>query len=408
MISQGRDCIKTAMNWRTLILLLTLPLIGGLLSCSRDDKYAEKLHKNALVVDLHSDTVLRMKKGFDFSLRDTTGHMDLPRLKEGGVDIQVFACWIPSDTPADIAPGKVDEMIDSLQVQVDRHPDQIAICKTASEAEQIIQSGRIAAFIGIENGAAIGGSLQNIQRFYDRGVRYMTLTHTGSSDWCISSADTMPAFDGLTDFGRDVVRKMNELGMIVDVSHASAAAVREALKITTDPIIASHSCVYEICPHDRNLTDDQIKAIAQNGGVIGINFYGGYLSRRWNEISDSIFLAHKAEVDSIEALYKDNYGKRHQALSGLFDEMSKLHGQLDVNVGTVVDHIDHIVKLVGPDYVGLGSDFDGVYGLPNGLKDCSMTPNITRELVRRGYSDRDITKILGGNFMRVFRKVCEH
>ncbi len=374
--------------------------------CARESMDPLTLHREALVADLHSDTVLRMVKGFDFGTRDTTGDMDIPRLQDGGVDLQVFACWLPTETPKDKCVARADEMIDSLETQVNRHSDKIAICRTANEARQIIDSGRIAAFIGIENGVAIADDLANLDHFYARGVRYMTLTHTGSSDWCISSADTAPAFNGLTDFGRDVVRRMNDLKMIIDVSHASPAAVDEVLKITKSPIIASHSCVYNLCKHDRNLTDEQIKAIARNGGVIGVNFFGGYLSPRWSVVTDSITAAHKAEIDSIEALYKDDYHKRHQELSWLFDEMNKALAKEDINVGTVVDHIDYIVKLVGPDYVGLGSDFDGVFSLPNGLKDCSMMPNITRELVKRGYSRTDIEKILGGNFMRVFQAVC--
>jgi membrane dipeptidase len=376
------------------------------LFCARGSDDYITLHREALVADMHSDTVLRMVKGFDFGVRDTVGNMDIPRLREGGVDLQVFAIWLPTDTPKERCVGKANEMIDSLEAQVNRHEDKIAICRSATEAQGIIAGGRIAAFIGIENGVAIADDLVNLDHFYDRGVRYMTLTHTSSSDWCISSADTAPAFEGLTDFGREVVRKMNDLGMIIDVSHASAKTVEEVLKITRSPIIASHSCVYNICRHDRNLTDDQIKAIAQNGGVIGINFFGGYLSNRWKEVTDSIQQAHQAEIDSIEALYKDDYGKKHKALAWLFEEYDKALAGENINVGTVVDHIDYIVRLVGPDYVGLGSDFDGVFSLPNDLKDCSKMPNITRELVRRGYTKEDIEKILGGNFMRVFKEVC--
>lgn len=387
---------------------ILLPLIFGMaaiLSCSGLDHDYLKIHKRALVADMHCDTVMRLMKGADLAVRDTVGHVDIPRLQEGGVDLQVFACWIPTETPIDSCVGRVDEMIDTLEAQISRNADKIEICKSSAEARNITSSGRIAAFLGIENGVAIANSLDNLQHFYDRGVRYMTLTHTASSDWCISSADTTPAFDGLTDFGREVVKKMNELGMIVDVSHASVEAVDEVLKLTKDPIIASHSCVFNICPHDRNLTDGQIKAIAANGGLIGVNFYNGYLSARWNEVIDSITEANRSAIDSIEALYPDDYSKRRQATSHFYE---KSLAEINVDVGTVVDHIDYIVRLVGADYVGLGSDFDGVHRLPAGLSDCSMVPNITKELVFRGYSNRDIQKILGGNFMRVFRQVCDN
>ncbi len=390
----------------TILLIVTIALIVG---CSGSQRDYMTLHRHALVADLHSDTALRMMRGFDFSQRDSVGHMDLPRLEEGGVDLQVFACFLDTETPAAECRPLVDRILDSLTAQIERNPDKIQICRTAGEAEDIIASGKIAAFLGIENGVAINDSLENLQHYYDRGVRYMTLTHTASNDWCISSADTMPAFDGLTDFGEEVVRTMNRLGMIVDVSHASPATVAKVLAVSSDPVIASHSCVHAICPHDRNLTDEQIKAIAANGGVIGINFYGGYLSpgNRWTEIWDSAWAAHKAEIDSIDALYAEDRTKRHEAIQPIFDGIRAKLDTLDISVATVVDHIDHVVKLVGPDYVGLGSDFDGVFGLPRGLKDCSMVPNITKELVARGYSDEDIEKILGGNFMRVFHRVCD-
>lgn len=375
------------------------------MACSTANRDPMKLHRDTLVADLHSDTVLRMvEEGFDFSTRDTTGHMDIPRLQEGGVDLEVFACWLDTETVLEKCRSTIDELIDSLEAQISRNPDRIAICRSSREAEDIIESGRIAAFLAIENGVAIANDPDNLQHFYDRGIRYMTLTHTASNDWCISSADTTPAFNGLTDFGRDVVRKMNELGMIVDISHAHPNAVEEILKITSDPIIASHSCVYEICSHDRNLTDDQIRSIAANGGMIGINFYNGYLSQEFNDVDAAFTKEHQAELDSIDALYQKREDRRK---TPLYRELSKRLNNVKIDVGSVIDHIDHIIKLVGPNHVGLGSDFDGVHRIPQGLEDCSLMPNITSGLVTRGYSDDDIKKILGGNFMRVFRQVCD-
>jgi membrane dipeptidase len=229
-----------------------------------------------------------------------------------------------------------------------------------------------------------------------------------SSDWCESSSDTTKlSFQGLSDFGREVVKKMNELGIIIDISHASPAAVEEVLEITIDPVIASHSCVHAICDSDRNLTDEQILAIAENGGVIGINFYEGYLSQEFKDLDDAFENEHKAEIDSVEKLYKetDSWTKeKRKVYAPLTAQIIKL----DINAATVVDHIDHIVKLVGPGYVGIGSDYDGVRRIPEGLDDCSMLPNITKELVARGYSEVDIRKILGENFMRVFSQVCDN
>jgi len=391
----------------TLLLILAI----GLVNCSQDRGQSRSyldLHREALVVDLHSDGVMRMMEGLDFGERDTAGHMDIPRLREGGIDLQVMACWLPTETPPEECRPHIDSMIDSLQARLYRYPDQIKLCRTASEAEQIVEDDKIAIFIGIENGVAIANDLANLQHFYDRGVRYMTLTHTASNDWCISSADTAPAFHGLTDFGREVVRQMNELGMIVDISHASPEAVEEVLKVTTDPVIASHSCVYALCPHDRNLTDEQIRAVAANGGVIGINFFTAYLSAEWNRLSDSLWTAREPQFDSVHELYADDRDRLREARWEIRRTIQTELEAVPVTVGTVVDHIDYITRLVGPDYVCFGSDFDGVFAMPTGLDDCSMVPNITKELVARGYSEEDIYKILGGNFMRVFRQVCDN
>jgi membrane dipeptidase len=393
-------------NLPMILKLLLAAALGATLNLADNDLAIMRLHKEATVVDLHCDTLLRLKKGTDFAERDTTGHVDIPRLLEGGVDLEVFACWIPTSTPSEKCRPQIDEMIDTLQSQVIRNADKIGICTNAAEAESLISKGKIAAFIGIENGVAIADDIANLEHYYKRGVRYMTLTHSESSEWCSSSSDDNPTFDGLTEFGKDVVMKMNELGMIIDVSHASIGAVDQVLALSKSPIIASHSCAYGICPHDRNLNDNQIKAIAQNGGVIGVNFYNAYLSKEWYTAMDSFMTAHRAEFDAADSLYRGDYLKKHMALSGLYNEMNSLLSKYPVGVSDVVDHIDYIVKLVGPDYVGLGSDFDGVHSLPNGLEDVSQMPNITRELVKRGYSEEDIRKILGGNFIRVFKQVC--
>jgi membrane dipeptidase len=397
------------MKTRFIVVLLPLATLASscLVNGESERRGYRDIHEKAIVADLHSDTPLRLRDGFDFSKRDTTGHMDLPRLKEGGVDLQVFACWLPTDTPRDQCRAAADLLIDSLEANIRRHPDTIEICTTAPQARKIIRDGKIAAFIGIENGVAIADSLPNLKHFYDRGARYMTLTHTASNDWCISSADTVPAFHGLTEFGRSVVREMNRLGMIIDVSHASKEAVDEVLKITTAPVIASHSCVYALCPHDRNLTDDQIKAIAKNGGVIGINFWLGYLSADVKRIQDSILGPHTRELDSIHALYGNDHEALEKATAPIYAPADSAVKHLGISLETVVDHIDYIVKLVGPDHVALGSDYDGIPLTPIGLDDCSKLPNITQELVRRGYSEKDIDKILGGNFMRVFERVCK-
>ncbi len=389
------------------------PLAGLLLGlfalgCQGDSPTPAQIHLTALVADLHCDTALRLRRGVDLGVIGTDGHLDLPRLDSGGIDLEVFAVWLPTETPLDSCRAETDLLLDSLEAQFSRYDDRITTCRTAAEVESAVSSRCVAAFLGIENGVAIANDLANLRHFYGRGVRYMTLTHTASNDWCISSADTAPAFNGLTEFGRSVVAEMNRLGMIIDISHAHPTAVSEILRLTTDPVIASHSCVYALCSHDRNLTDDQIRAIAVNGGMIGVNFFSGYLSDRWNHVSDSLWEALQPQRDSIAQLYADN-DSLHRA------ERWKLYGSIaaavdsiaPVTVSTVCDHIDYIVQLVGPDYVGLGSDFDGVFAMPKGLEDCTGMPRITEELVRRGYTQENIAKILGGNFMRVFRQVCD-
>ncbi len=392
------------MKITTTLYVAAALLIAG---CGTLDHDYHAIHRRATVVDMHSDTVLRMLNGFNLAERDSTGDMDLPRLAAGGVDLQVFACWVATETPPDSCVGRVDRMIDSLDAQIGRNSGQIGFCHTADEAERLIGEGKIAAFVGIENGVAIADDTCALQHFYDRGVRYMTLTHTASSDWCISSADTAPAFDGLTPFGEEVVRMMNRMGMIIDISHAHPKAVEKVLALSTDPVIASHSCARALCDHDRNLTDDQIKAVAANGGVIGINYFSAYLSDEYNRVSDSVWETRRPLFDSIRTLYADNDSLARVERRRLYHDVSAVIDSLvPLDIGTVVDHIDHIVKLVGVDYVGLGSDFDGVPSMPQGLEDCSGLPNITAELVARGYSEEDIDKILGGNFMRVFRQVC--
>ena len=389
----------------TLILLLACL---GVLGCSESAPDHLAVHRQALVADMHSDTVLKMRRGFDLGVRHTEeGHMDIPRLQDGGVDLQVFACWLDTETPADSCRPAIDRMIDTLQAQIARYDDRIGICRTAAEAKEIIGAGRLAAFIGIENGVALAGDLDNLSHYYNRGVRYLTLTHTASSDWCISSADTMPEFDGLTQFGEDVVREMNDLGMVVDISHAHPRAVDKVLAISSDPVIASHSCVYALCKHNRNLTDDQIRAIAAGGGVIGINFYNGYLSDEWNRVADSLWDLATPLADSIKALYADSDSLRRGEMRNLYRQISaRVDSLTTVDVKTVCDHIDYIANLVGVDHVGLGSDYDGVPAMPAGLEDCAQMPNITGELMARGYTSKEIEKVLGGNFMRVFARVC--
>ncbi|MCH9031382.1 MAG: dipeptidase [candidate division Zixibacteria bacterium] len=372
---------------------------------------ASNLHKDAFVADLHSDTVLQMKRGYDIALRHSENHIDIPRLIEGGVNLQVFACFVGFDTPEETCPAETDELLDILQGEFERLSDKIDVCLTSSEARTIVKSGKIAAFLGIENGMAINNDLALLDHFHKRGVRYMTLIHNRSNEWCIASNDTSPAFAGLTDFGCDVVHRMNELGMIVDISHVHPLGVEKVLEVTTKPIIASHSCAHAICPHNRNLTDEQLRALADNGGMVGINYHGDFISRkRWamsraieerdHELKEEIMIYYFSGPDSsMDQATRDRFDKY------IIDWENEIR-PVNPNLSEVVDHIDYVAKLIGDDYVGLGSDYDGIFLPPDGLDDTAKVPGITDELIARGYTEGSAKKILGENFLRVFRDNC--
>lgn len=372
---------------------------------------SKQLHEQAFVADLHCDTALLMKRGYDLAERHRENHVDIPRLHEGGVNLQVFACFLDSDIPQERHVSATDELIDTVLQGIETYSADLSLCTTAREARDIAATGGIAVVIGIENGMALGGELANVERFYQRGVRYLTLIHNVSNEWCVSANDTIPSFDGLTDFGRDVVREMNRVGMIVDVSHVHPLGVDKVLEVTSKPIIASHSCAHALCPHPRNLTDSQIKAIADNGGMIGMNFHGDFVSERRWEISKSLAEKSPEVVEELKGLlfgkYEGaEYEERYNRLQPTIKEWTETISFVNATVEDVVDHIDRMVDLVGSEYVGLGSDFDGIWLPPAGLEDCSKFSNLTEELVKRKYRDNDIENVLGRNFLRVFEEVC--
>ncbi|UCC44678.1 MAG: dipeptidase [Candidatus Zixiibacteriota bacterium] len=372
---------------------------------------AIQLHADALVADMHCDTVLYVKAGRDLSLWNDDGHVDIPRLRAGGVNLQLFACFVHSSLKGIDAVRRAEELLDLLEHELNRNKQTIGLCTTAEEAREIIADGRIAVVLGIENGQAINSDLKTLESYYRRGVRCMTLTHTASHEWCSSSSDAGSELDGLTGFGRDVVRRMNDLGMLIDVSHVSPGAVEDVLKVSRDPIVASHSCVQALCDHDRNLTDAQIRAIAESGGLIGVNFCGDFLSQERCAVSSKFIGDHPTQFEQVDRLMSgeyeaSEYTARCSELDGFLKGWQGVVREMPTTVSTVADHIDHIVRLVGADHVGIGSDFDGISFPPDRLSDCSQFPNLTEELIRRNYTEADIRKILGGNFMRVFSEVC--
>jgi membrane dipeptidase len=344
--------------------------------------------------------------------RNVEGHVDLPRLAEGGVDLQFFACWpSPGFLPRgegdpDSSAYRVESMIDAFYSELEDNPESLGLARNAAEAAEIISQGKIAGVLAIEGGHAIENSLDVLRGFYDRGVRYMTLTWNNSTDWADAAAeaeDGRETHGGLTGFGREIVRTMNELGMIVDVSHVAESTFWDVMEVTEDPVIASHSCAHALCPHYRNLNDRQLEAMAANNGVVGINFYAGYLDSTYARIMEEVPKTYKAQFDSLAELYGGNRDLLWRARRQIYRRATR---DVTVTLDTLCDHIDHVAHVAGIDHVALGSDFDGVSRLPDGLDDASHMPKITAVLVDRGYTRAEIEKILGGNVMRLFGEVC--
>jgi membrane dipeptidase len=365
-----------------------------------------KLHKKAVVVDTHNDILSSsVLDGLDISKRLTTGHSDLVRWKEGGLDVQFFSVWT-GEKPRTSKGFFADAMqeIDSLELIALRNYDRMVLATNWKEVKKGIRKEKLVALIGVEGGHMIEDDMGKLETLYKHGMRYMTLTWNNSTSWASSAwgetlkKDSLPSY-GLNEIGKKIVRQMNEWGVIVDLSHVGIKTFFDAIETTTKPVMLSHSSVWNICPVPRNVKDDQIKAVAKNGGVICINFYAGFIdsnfSKRYTSLTEN---EGKKLRDSLKAIYDE--GKVNQIWGDLF---KKELDPLRPTLSQVIDHIDYIVKMVGYDYVGIGSDFDGIDFAPKGLDDATTYPKITEELKRRGYSDGSIKKILGGNVLRVMK-----
>ena len=394
-------------------ILFTLLVFLSFACAQRENPRVEKFdylkfHYDAIVADTHNDVLLRAMEGEDISVETRVGHSDLVRLKKGGVDIQVFAVWVDPIAFEKKPFKRAKDMIDTLYSIARRNSDKIAVVRNSAEIEKAIAEGKICAVIGVEGGHAIENSIEKLEELYKLGVRYLGLTWNNSTDWASSAFDETTNPDkvkvaGLSDFGKKVVEKMNELGMIVDVSHLGEKAFWDVVKVTKKPIIASHSSVYKLCPHYRNLKDEQIKAIAQTGGVVFVNFYAEYIDSTFNTKRKKLEEKYKSQFDSIRVLYEHDQNAYRRARRQL---MQKIAEELRPPLDVLIDHIDYIAKLVGVDHVGIGSDFDGISITPLEMDDVTFLPNITKKLLERGYSTDDVKKILGGNFLRVFKQVC--
>jgi membrane dipeptidase len=403
------------------ILFVTCLVLANILNAQS----IARLHRRAILVDTHNDVLSSQTlEGRDISNRLTTGHSDLDRWKEGGVDVQFFSIWTGEkarNLPAGQA-GKegfykdANQEIDSLEFIILRNHERMTPGYSYHDVKKGIRQDKLVALIGVEGGHMIEDDLNKLEELYKRGMRYMTLTWNNSTSWATSAMDeTAPSKSpppaggetsadsvrrkGLTEFGKDVVRKMNELGVIVDLSHVGEQTFYDAMATVTKPVLLSHSSVWNICPVFRNVKDEQIKAVAKNGGVICINFYSGFL--------DSNFAKKMAELEGTKGKHiKDSLQQYYDAAK--MNEIWRKYFSAELEpyrptLSQMVDHIDYIVKLAGDDYVGIGSDFDGVSSLPKGLDDVTTYPKITAELKRRGYTNKSIKKILGGNVMRVMK-----
>jgi membrane dipeptidase len=359
-----------------------------------------RVHREAIVFDAHCDAVMKVvDDGVDLGLRSDEGHVDFVRMAEGGLDVEVFAVWVEPDYWPNKAEKRALEMIDALHASFEKHGDKIGLALTVADVRKLIGEGKLAGFIGIEGGHAIEDDKSALQMFFDKGVRYMTLTWWHNTNWADGSGDK-PEHHGLNELGREIVREMNRLGMVVDLSHVSDETFWDVLKVTDKPVICSHSNTRALADHHRNLTDDQLRALASNGGVIGINYVAGFLDADFNAASNKLRKKLKSRMDALKKKYKKNPKEGRRQRWALWREKAAELPQVPLD--KMIDHIDHAVKIAGVDHVGLGSDFDGYSVGPEEIEDCTSLPLVTTELLERGYSEEDVKKILGGNFLRVF------
>jgi len=362
-----------------------------------------ELHRKAFVFDAHCDTAMRLvgDEPIDLGDRGEDGHLDLPRAQDGGLDAQIFAVWVSPEVPESLATEQAREMIDALREQARRHPNGMEIALKGADVKRIAAEGKLAAVIGIEGGHLIGEDLGALRDFYERGVRCMTLTWMNTNRWADSS-DGEPVHGGLTEFGRSVVREMDRLGMIIDCAHVSEQTLLDVLETTKSPVIVSHSCMRALVDIPRNVSDDALRAVRKNGGVVCVNFFPGFLDNAYHERVAALWTEYRARSAELAPQYGGDRGKAWHALE---EEFEKRIAEIPpVPLSVLIDHIEHAVKIAGVDHVGLGSDFDGISTCPVGLEDVSKLPAVTEELVKRGYSDKDIRKILGGNLLRLVEK----
>lgn len=368
-----------------LALLLTAPLFAA---------------DRPVTVDTHADTPSEyLKKPFDLSVVNKEGHFDYPRMKTGQLDAEFFVAYVPAKAAGPGAAAYCLRVMETIHQMVDQYPQWVRFAASTGDIRRIVGSGKRAILIGIEGGHAIEDSLDVLRAFYRLGARYMTLTHTNTNNWADSSGDK-PKWGGLNDLGRQVVLEMNRLGMLIDISHVSDDTFYDVIEVTKAPVIASHSSARGLAEHARNMTDDMLRAVPKNGGVVMVNFNPPFLSTEVAQASK----AREEKLKAARAELKEKYGEDTPEYEAADKALRDANPLPRVPWTRIVDHIDHIVKVAGIDHVGIGSDFDGISSIPEGMEDVSQLPKIREELKRRGYSQADIRKVMGENLMRAFAR----
>jgi membrane dipeptidase len=382
------------------ILAALMPMCVVLCCMAQDMDQARRIQANVLGFDTHNDTAQRVLiEKVDIGQPLPNGMVDFPRLQEGGIHVPFFALWVPAYYPGAEAVRRTLDLRDAMQGVFDKYPDRIELATSAHDIERIVGQKKIAAVLTIEGGHQIDDSLGVLRMYRRMGILSMTLTHFRSNDWADSSTGK-PEHNGLTEFGKQVVREMNRIGMIVDISHVSDKTFYDVLEVSTKPVIASHSSCFVYSDIPRNMKDDMFRALTKNGGVVGVNFGSSFLNQK---DADEL----KKQVSQHNEMQPNLTGPELDAFAAK-EHRDSLWAQAKVGNATVDDAaecIDHIAKVAGIDHVGIGSDFDGIPSVPKGLEDVSKMPNLTAALLKRGYSEKDIQKIMGGNFLRVVREV---
>jgi len=380
---------------------LYLFLVLSFLQINLFAQKSDKIHQNAIVIDTHGDILFnQIKSGIDIGKLQPKGNFDLVRAKQGSLDVQFFSVWCDETGGYTVA----NQEIDSLYSLIKRYSHKIQLVTTAKDLEQAVQQHKLAAMIGVEGGHMIGNRLDYIDSLAKRGMAYLTLTWNNSTPWSSSAAEetsgkVKPERAGLSDFGKQVVKRLNKLGVMVDLSHVGERTFYDAIAASVKPIIVSHSCAYALNPVPRNLKDDQIKAVGKNGGVVCINFYSGFLDSTFNTKQKTFFAKYDGELKALST----KYGRSNAIDTLIFNHRADADATRPP-IALLVKHINHVVKLIGIDHVGLGADFDGAESFPLGMNSVADYPKITDELIKSGYSESDIKKILGGNVIRLIRE----